>query len=347
MVTGGPLSSRPGVALAAQPFRGDLGRRGARRPRSPSAAAATISSWPPPPPASGATTASSGSRPPSCAWPRRPASAAATRSAATGSRRPASRCRPPSGGRDRSSASSSSGWRRRGGSRRCRSRRRVAATLGRLPTRLLLPALHAQADSVDFAATALPGLRGARHICGSLIEASYPLGPRLGCPMNITAFGNDDRLDVGIALDPAALDAARPPRRVPDRRVRQLRHDGGERHRRQSRSDAVVARRQRGRRRRQRRGLLDSLLDGATEIVQSVANEVAPGVVGAHRRRPGRPAGRRPGDRRQGRHRGRRRAGRRRGDRRQGRRPGGRRQGRHRRRHGPGRPAGAARRAST
>ena len=82
----------------------------------------------------------------------------------------------------------------------------VAATLGRLPTRLLLPALHAQADSVDFAATALPGLRGARHICGSLIEAIYPLGPRLGCPMNITALGNDDRLDVGIALDSAALE---------------------------------------------------------------------------------------------------------------------------------------------
>ncbi len=81
----------------------------------------------------------------------------------------------------------------------------LAATLGRLPTRVLLPALHAQADSVDFAATAVPGLRGARHICGSLIEASYPLGPRLGCPMNITAFGNNGRLDVGIALDPIAL----------------------------------------------------------------------------------------------------------------------------------------------
>ena len=82
----------------------------------------------------------------------------------------------------------------------------VAATLGRLPTRLLLPALHAQADSVDFAATALPGLRGARHICGSLIDALYPLGPRLGCPMNITALGNGDRLDVGIALDHAAVE---------------------------------------------------------------------------------------------------------------------------------------------
>jgi hypothetical protein len=81
----------------------------------------------------------------------------------------------------------------------------LASAIGRLPTRVLLPALHAQADSVDFAATAIPGLHGTRHICGSRIEASYPFGPRLGCPANLTAFANADRLDVGIALDPAAI----------------------------------------------------------------------------------------------------------------------------------------------
>lgn len=81
----------------------------------------------------------------------------------------------------------------------------LALTIGRLPTRLLVPALHAQADSVDFAATTLPGARGPRHICGATVEQSFPFGPRLGCPLNIDAFGNEDRLDVGIALDPAAI----------------------------------------------------------------------------------------------------------------------------------------------
>ena len=86
---------------------------------------------------------------------------------------------------------------------------RVASALATsfrfLPTRLLSAALHAQAESVDFAATAVPGLRGQRHICGSLVEAAYPLGPRLGCPLNISALGNEDRLDIGIALDSSVI----------------------------------------------------------------------------------------------------------------------------------------------
>ena len=70
---------------------------------------------------------------------------------------------------------------------------------------MLVPALHAEAGTVDFAATAIPGLRGSGQICGARIETSYPFGPRLSCPVNLTAFGNRDRLDVGIALDPAAI----------------------------------------------------------------------------------------------------------------------------------------------
>lgn len=81
----------------------------------------------------------------------------------------------------------------------------LASAVNRLPERLLLPALQAQANSVDFVATAIPGVRGARHICGATVEQSYPFGPRLGRLVNLTGFGNDDRLDIGIALDPVAI----------------------------------------------------------------------------------------------------------------------------------------------
>jgi WS/DGAT/MGAT family acyltransferase len=80
-----------------------------------------------------------------------------------------------------------------------------ASAFSRLPSQALVPLLHSQVGTVDFAATAIPGLRGSHSICGARIETSYPFGPRLGCPVNFTAFATKDRLDVGIALDPAAI----------------------------------------------------------------------------------------------------------------------------------------------
>ncbi len=81
----------------------------------------------------------------------------------------------------------------------------LAAAAARLPNQILIPALHTQADSTDFAATALPGPRQEAHLFGTLIEASFPFGPRLGCPLNLTAMGNGDRLDVGVSVDPARV----------------------------------------------------------------------------------------------------------------------------------------------
>ncbi len=81
----------------------------------------------------------------------------------------------------------------------------LASTISHVPGPMLVPAMRAQAGTVDFVATTIPGLHGSGRICGARIETSYPFGPRLGCPVNLTAFGNKDRLDVGVALDGAAI----------------------------------------------------------------------------------------------------------------------------------------------
>jgi diacylglycerol O-acyltransferase / wax synthase len=43
----------------------------------------------------------------------------------------------------------------------------LAMAIGRMPNRLLVPALHAQADTVDFAASTVPAGRAPHHICGA------------------------------------------------------------------------------------------------------------------------------------------------------------------------------------
>ena len=83
--------------------------------------------------------------------------------------------------------------------------RPLGATADLLPIRLLRSAMRHEVDDVDFVATALPGLRDRAQICGARVEESYPFGPRLGCPVNVTALGNGGRLDIGISLSPTAI----------------------------------------------------------------------------------------------------------------------------------------------
>jgi hypothetical protein len=81
----------------------------------------------------------------------------------------------------------------------------IAAAVSRLPDQMLIPALRSQAATVDFAATAMPGLRGDHTIGMTRIEESYPFGPRLGRALNLSGFGHGDQLDVGISLDRVAV----------------------------------------------------------------------------------------------------------------------------------------------
>ena len=81
----------------------------------------------------------------------------------------------------------------------------LAGLISLLPPALLVPALRAQAGTVDFAASVVPGLRSERWMAGARVEGSWPMGPRVGCAVNLTLLTFGDRLDLGINLDPAAV----------------------------------------------------------------------------------------------------------------------------------------------
>ena len=85
----------------------------------------------------------------------------------------------------------------------------LAGLLNLVPSALLAPALRAQARTVDFATSIVPGLRADRYLAGAKVAASWPMGPRLGCAVNLTLLTCGERLDLGVNLDPAAItDAA-------------------------------------------------------------------------------------------------------------------------------------------
>jgi diacylglycerol O-acyltransferase len=81
----------------------------------------------------------------------------------------------------------------------------LAGLISLLPASVLVPTLRAQARTVDFAASIVPGLRSGRFMAGAPVEASWPMGPRVGCAVNFTLLTCDDRLHLGINLDPAAV----------------------------------------------------------------------------------------------------------------------------------------------
>jgi len=81
----------------------------------------------------------------------------------------------------------------------------LAGLISLLPASVLVPAVRAQARTVDFAASIVPGLRSGRFMAGAAVEASWPMGPRVGCAVNFTLLTCDDRLHLGVNLDPAAV----------------------------------------------------------------------------------------------------------------------------------------------
>ncbi len=74
-----------------------------------------------------------------------------------------------------------------------------------LPTSVIVGLLRNQTRSVDFATSNLRGSPIELYLGGARIIASYPMGPRSGCAVNVTALSYCGDLCLGIHSDPAAV----------------------------------------------------------------------------------------------------------------------------------------------
>ena len=81
----------------------------------------------------------------------------------------------------------------------------LAALTAGVPTSVLVSLLRAQTGTIDFATSNLRGSPAELYLGGARIEASYPMGPRAGVPLNVTVMSYCGELNLGIHSDPAAL----------------------------------------------------------------------------------------------------------------------------------------------
>lgn len=81
----------------------------------------------------------------------------------------------------------------------------LSALLAPLPTAVLVNMARSQSRTIDFATSNLRGSPVALYLGGRRIEASFPMGPRSGVPLNATLLSYSDSLDIGINLDPVSI----------------------------------------------------------------------------------------------------------------------------------------------
>jgi diacylglycerol O-acyltransferase len=81
----------------------------------------------------------------------------------------------------------------------------LAGVAARLPTSIVVSFTRAQARTIDFATSNMRGSPTTLYLAGCRIEGTYPMGPRAGAAVNVTALSYCGDLGMGINLDPAAI----------------------------------------------------------------------------------------------------------------------------------------------
>ncbi len=81
----------------------------------------------------------------------------------------------------------------------------LAAVANLLPTSVVTRAARAQAANMDFVTSNLRGAPFELYCAGARVEASVPMGPLAGTPVNITALSYNGKFDIGLFIDPEAI----------------------------------------------------------------------------------------------------------------------------------------------
>jgi diacylglycerol O-acyltransferase len=82
----------------------------------------------------------------------------------------------------------------------------VAGVANWLPTSVVTRVARSQAGKMDFATSNLRGARAPLFISGAKILENYPLGPVAGTAFNLTTISYNGSLDMGLFVDPKAVE---------------------------------------------------------------------------------------------------------------------------------------------
>jgi hypothetical protein len=83
----------------------------------------------------------------------------------------------------------------------------LAGVANLLPTSVVTGMARSQVAKQDFATSNLRGARTPWYCSGAEILAGYPFGPVAGTAFNLTTQSYLDSLDMGLLVDPAAVNA--------------------------------------------------------------------------------------------------------------------------------------------
>jgi WS/DGAT/MGAT family acyltransferase len=82
----------------------------------------------------------------------------------------------------------------------------LAGVANLLPTSLVTSLARSQAAGMDFATSNLRGARSQLYISGAAVMSNYPFGPLAGTAFNLTTMSYHGDLDMGLFVDPVAVE---------------------------------------------------------------------------------------------------------------------------------------------